>query len=46
MGLTSASVLYLDVPRGAEYRGARVRSRLENEMQAACENIVAIWNGI
>lgn len=46
IGLTSASVLYLDVPRGSEYRGARVGSRLESEMQAACENIIAIWNGI
>lgn len=46
MGLTSASVLYLDVPRGAEHRGARIGSRLNSEMMAACENIAAIWESI
>ena len=46
MGLTSASVLVLDVSRGEEHRGARVGSRLGTEIEAACENIAAIWDGI
>ncbi|MFH2001901.1 MAG: hypothetical protein ABIK28_19635 [Planctomycetota bacterium] len=46
MGLTSASVLYLDVPRSQEYRGARAGSRMLREIEAACENITAIWDGI
>ena len=46
MGLTSASVLVLDVPRGQEHKGARVGARLASEMEAACKNIAAIWEGI
>jgi hypothetical protein len=41
-----AAVLYLDVPRGEVYRGARTRSRLRGEIDAACQNIAALWDRI
>ncbi|MBI9077157.1 MAG: hypothetical protein JEZ02_17240 [Desulfatibacillum sp.] len=46
MGLTSTSVLYFDVSRGQEHRGARAGARMLREIEAACENIYAIWDGI
>lgn len=46
MGLRSSSVLYFDVRRGASHKGARVGSRMRGEMEAACKNISALWNGI
>lgn len=39
-------VVYLDLSRGIEHRGARVRTRLSREIHAACENISALWDGI
>jgi hypothetical protein len=44
--ITASSVLYLDVARGAEYRGARVGSRLLTDIRAACNNIEALWDTI
>ncbi len=44
--LTSSGVLYLDVPRGREYRGARLGARLAKDIEATCENISAIWDKI
>lgn len=44
--ITPSSVLYLDVARGDEYRGARVGSRLLRDMRAACKNIEALWSTI
>ena len=41
--LTSSSVLYLDVARGKELRGARAGSRAMREIEAACQTIEAIW---
>lgn len=46
MGMSSSSICFLDVPRAKEYKGARLRSRLLKEMDAACKNIAAIWDGI
>jgi len=40
---TSSSVVYLDVPRGQEYRGARQGARMRREIEAACQNITALW---
>jgi hypothetical protein len=45
-GLTSSSILYLDVGRGKEYRGARAGARTMREIEAACLNISALWDGI
>jgi hypothetical protein len=45
-GLTSSSILYLDVARGKEYRGARAGARTMREIEAACLNIAALWDGI
>ena len=45
-GLSSASICFLDVPRGKEHKGARLGSRLLSEMDAACKNIASIWDGI
>lgn len=43
---TPSCVLYLDVPRGIEYRGARQGSRMKAEIDAACKNIVSMWPSI
>lgn len=42
--LTSSSVLYLDVRRGVEHRGARAGARTLRELEAACETIAAVWH--
>jgi len=44
--VTPKDVIYLDVPRGRVHKGARVRTRLNKEIQAACDNIEALWPGI
>lgn len=44
--ITSSNVLYLDVARGIEHRGARVGARLMTDIRAACENIEALWDTI
>lgn len=44
--ITPSSVLYLDVARGDEHRGARVGSRLLTDIKAACKNIEALWGTI
>ena len=44
--ITPSSVLYLHVSTGSEHRGARVGARLLTDMQAACDNISALWSTI
>jgi len=44
--LSPSCTLYLDVPRGVEYRGARMRSRMLRDIEATCMNISAIWDSI
>jgi len=39
-------VIYLDISRGILHRGARARARLRRDIDAACENIAAMWEGI
>ncbi len=46
LNLGSKEVLYLDVARGKEHRGARLGARLANEIAASCANISSIWNSI
>jgi hypothetical protein len=46
MALPSSAVLFLDVARGQEYRGARLGSRMRKDIEAACQNISAIWDSI
>ncbi len=46
MGLSSSSVLFCDIPRGEVHKGARVGSRRLQNIQAACQNIMAIYDGI
>jgi len=46
LGLSSSSVLYFDIPRGKVHKGARAGSRMQTELEAACENVSAIWEGI
>jgi len=46
MGLKGSSVLYVDVNAGTIYKGARAGSRMRTEIEAACANIAAIWDGI
>ena len=43
---SSSSVLYLDVPRGREHRGARAGARALREIEDACKNIEHLWPGI
>ena len=44
--LTNTSVLYLDVPRGIEYKGARAGARTIREIEAACATISTVWDSI
>lgn len=44
--VTAKNVRYLDVRRGKEYPGAKTRSRLAREIEAACANIEALWPSI
>jgi len=46
LGLGSASILLVDVPRNAVYRVARVRSRILRDIEAACQTIADIWPSI
>lgn len=39
-------VIYLDASRALQYKGAKARARLQRDIEAACENIEAMWNGI
>lgn len=45
-GLPSSGILYLDVPRGIVHKGARAGARMRGNIDAACQNIAAIWNTI
>ena len=44
--LPAAGVLYLDVERGKEHRGARAGSRMKRDIEAACKTISDIWDSI
>lgn len=44
--LPASCVLYFDVPRGAPHRGARAGARMRAEVEAACQNIVSLWERI
>jgi hypothetical protein len=44
--LTNSSILYFDVPRGREHRGARAGSRMIKEIEAACTTISTVWDSI
>jgi hypothetical protein len=44
LGLPASCVLYLDVPRGREHRGARLGSRMRSEIESTCLSISAIWD--
>jgi hypothetical protein len=46
LGVEPRNVVYLDVDRAAQYKGARVRTRLQAEIEAACRNVEALWPGI
>lgn len=46
LGLSSAQVLLFDVPRGKVYKGARFGTRTRANIEAACQNISAIWDTI
>lgn len=43
LGLNSSAVLCFDVPEGDVHKGARVRSRMRAEIEAACQTIEAVW---
>ncbi len=42
--LSSSSILFLDVPRGKIHKGARMGARMTGNIEAACQNISAIWD--
>lgn len=46
LGLGSASILLVDVPRQVGHRVARVRSRISKDIEAACQTIANIWPSI
>lgn len=39
-------IVYVDVRRASRYKGARVRSRINRDIEAACANIEALWPSI
>jgi hypothetical protein len=43
MQLQPAGVLILDVHRNRVHRGARLRTRLKRDIEAACETIANVW---
>lgn len=44
--LPSSAVLYIDVPRGRTYKGARAGARMRGELAAACQTIADIWQNL
>ena len=46
LGLNSSSILLLDVPRQVVHRGARMRSKISRDIEAACQTITDIWPSI
>jgi hypothetical protein len=46
LNLRPQDVIYLDASRAEQHRGAKVRARLSRDVEAACENIEAMWPGI
>lgn len=46
MSVRPQDVIYLDASRAVQHKGAKVRARLRHEIEAACENIEAMWPGI
>jgi hypothetical protein len=46
MALSSANVLYIDITRGHEHHGARLKARMARDVEATCQNISAIWDSI
>lgn len=42
----SAQVLYVDVPRGIEHKGARAGARMQRNIEASCHNFSAIWDTV
>ena len=46
LAVLPSQVVYLDISRRQQHVGAKSRTRLSREIQAACENIEAMWGGI
>jgi hypothetical protein len=46
LGIRPQDVIYLDASRAVQHKGARARARLQRDIEAACENIEAMWDGI
>ena len=46
MRIRPSHVVYLDISRGTQHVGAKARTRLSRDIEAACENIEAMWGGI
>jgi hypothetical protein len=41
--VTAKDVIYVDVSRGKSYTGAKVRTRLMRDVEAACQTIEDVW---
>jgi hypothetical protein len=46
VALSSAAVLYYDVPRGAVHMGARAGARMLGDIHAARQTIEDIWRSV
>lgn len=46
LGISPKNVLYINARSPEPYRGSKIRKNLKREIDAACENIEAIWEGI
>lgn len=41
--IAPSGILYIDVTRGKIHKGARIGARLSKDIEAACQNMAAIW---
>lgn len=46
LSLQAADVLYLDVERGVVHKGAKLGARMARDIEAACQNLSAIWDTV
>ncbi len=46
LGITPKNVLYINTKAEEPHRCSKIRKHLKREIDAACENIAAIWEGI
>ena len=46
LSIRPQDVIYLDASRATQHKGAKIRTRLKRDIEAACESIEALWPSI